>query len=460
MALFYYARVLKLQINLKVGLIFNKNDLYSNVLEELLNHQGIIYDRIYENNKKEVKYACIIAINESAFELSQNYCIDKEQGILEVNKNDLKKYCNALCGIDDTLYLKDALFEPMVSIYETKLVEKIKQIYHDQGLPFVQKWFWPNFANSCCIITHDIDELNYPPSIKKKNTLELIKYAYYKLIKKRAYGCNIPNIVKEETKRGIKSSFYFLSNYGKYSRDFLKVLEKIKKAGFEIGLYGSLHSFQSPKLLKKETEELEKLTKTKIHGERQHTLNFLVPHTWRYQDEIGLDYDCTFYYDDKFGFRSGICYPYHPFDAFTHKKFNVLEIPTSYMDWTGLSHNLSLYEQKNVFNELKKVVEEYHGCLVLNFHNMYLNEKHYPDIVKIYRSTLDYVKQNNYWIATAEECAEWWRKREKTNIDLRVKNKDLYGNTTDISPLYIELSNRKIKKVEVNKKFSMKIDGD
>lgn len=444
---------------LSVG-VLGKQDIYLHLVSELLNQQGIIFEIVKQDTNSIYKYPCVILINgdKNKTGMAQSCYINGKSGIFKLNINNSELY-HTLSGVDDTRYLSNTLYEPTTTKYGAELAEKIKQIYHNQNLPFVQKWFWPDFAGSCCIITHDIDSLNHPPNIRK-NTLEWIRYAYYRLIKNETYGSNIANIVQEETGRDIRSSFYFFSDYGQYQRDFIKSLERIKKTGSEIGLHGSLNSFQSPVLLKQEIEELEKLTKTKVHGERQHTLNFLVPHTWRYYDEIGLDYDLTFYYNDKFGFRAGVCHPYHPFDALTYKKFNIVEIPTSFMDYTAIFQRLSLYEQENVLSELKRVVEKYHGCLVLNFHNMYITERHYPDIVKLYRSTLDYVKQNDYWIATAHECAQWWRKRESVKIDLSIREMVLYGKTSNAIPLHIEMPNGKIKKVHVNQKFTLGLDSD
>lgn len=439
---------------LKTGIV-GKEEIHVQIICELLNQQGIIFEKINQDMFPQNKYPCIVAVNMSneKSELAKSYCVNGERGIIKLEIKD--SVYNSLAGIDDHPYLNDSLCDPIISKYALELSTKIKEVYHLHQLPFVQKFFWPNFSNSCCVMTHDIDSLNNPPSFKK-NTLEWIRYAYYNLSDK-AYSSNIPLMLEEESKRDIRSSFYFFSDYGKYNQDFVKYLDQIKKAKCEIGLHGSLNSFQSPNMLSQEIEALEELTETKIRGERQHTLNFLIPHTWRYQDQIGLDYDHTFYYNDKFGFRAGICHPYHPFDPLKNMRFNLLEIPTSFMDFTAIANKLTLEEQKEVINKLGKAIEKYHGCLVVNFHNLYINEKRYPSVFRLYKYTLDYIREKGYWVATAEECAQWWRKRETANLDINLIGNILQVISDTSLPLCIEVPSGKRQMINTTDKIEINI---
>lgn len=443
------------KIQLITGII-GKNDVCVQIISELLNQQGIIFETISQDKWPLSLYPCVIAVNldKETHELALRYCINGEKGIIELEIGNSELY-RLLTGVDDQLYLNDMLCDPLISKYASELSDKIKEIYHLHNLPFIQKWFWPDFANSCCVVTHDIDSLDHPPSFRK-NTLEWFRYAYYNLIGK-AYSSNISIILKEESEKDIKSSFYFFSDYGKYNPDFINYLDQIKKAKCEIGLHGSLISFQSPKILLQEIKTLEELTEKKIYGERQHTLNFLIPHTWRYQDQIGLDYDHTFYYNDKFGFRAGLCHPYHPFDPFEKTKFNVIEIPTSYMDFTAIANKLTFEEQKEIINKLGEVVEKYHGCLILNFHNLYINTKKYPSIFNLFRHTLNYIKVNKYWVATAEECAKWWRLRENTNLNVQLVGNVLHVSSNKNLPIYIESPEGRKQKINVNNEIKINI---
>jgi hypothetical protein len=447
------------EYRLNIGLICN-DDLNSMIIKEMLNHQGIIFREISVDLMEEQKYPCIILNGTGeATKMAYKCCLDSS-AIINIEDGTLEKIFMALSGITEDFYLNDTLLNPTISEYEQKLVERIKEVLYNQNLPFVRKWFWPNFAKACYVLSHDVDQLDHRPTIKS-SFLAWMAYTYWRFIKKKAYNTNIETIIREEIKRNIRSSFYFFTDYGRCQQDFIDILNLLRNNGFEIGLHGSLHSFQNPKLLRNEIQTLEKLIDGKVLGIRQHNLNFLVPHTWRYQDEVGFKYDLTFYYNDKFGFRSGICHPYHPFDALTKKKFNVLEIPTSFMDHTALSKGLSFEEMQDVFKRLVSTIERLNGCLVLNFHNRYIDNKNYPELYQIYMSILNHIdsRGEDCWIASAKECSEWWRNREEAMVDIFIENNNIYGKISTMNqiPLYFEQANKETQKQLVKGEFSLKI---
>ena len=57
-------------------------------------------------------------------------------------------------------------------------------------------------------------------------------------------------------------------------------------------------------------------------------------------------------------------------------------------------------------------VEHYHGLLMVNFHNTYLNRETFPDILELYRGVIERASERGYWLATAGSCSKWWRSRE------------------------------------------------
>ena len=144
------------------------------------------------------------------------------------------------------------------------------------------------------------------------------------------------------------------------------------------------------------------------HGIRYHTLKFKVPDTWQMESDFGVDYDATFSHNDYFGFRSDICYPYHPLGA---RRYGVLELPTSFMDWTALNRKVRGKALIDTLKTLKQQVENYNGVLVVNFHNTYLNRNTFPDVIEAYEFLIEDVLASGFWIATARQCTEWWKLR-------------------------------------------------
>lgn len=374
--------------------------------------------------------------------------IDQLGLINEISLDTIKidnEIMDHLSGISDTHYHEDNLLSVPVDEYAESLLDIIRKNLHNDGIPLVRKSYWPDFAPACAIITHDIDTFNNPPTGEKT---EFVKYAMTRKVKGLPYNDNIENMKEIERKHGINSSFYFFSDYGKHQNYFQNVLGMLDKED-EIGLHGSQHSFQSHKHLIKEKAELEKIAGQKIIGTRQHGLNFNIPHTWRYQEKAGFEYDLTHAYNDEFGFRAGTCHPFHPFDSLTKERFDILEIPSSFMDWTALHQGMNYKQIMDKFKELANVIETNNGVFTTIFHNMYINEKSHPDITKAFDDILGYFKKKKYWIATAKECADWWSKRENADIQVKQDGNQFILESDIYMPVIVEYPDSEIKKIKL-----------
>ena len=77
-----------------------------------------------------------------------------------------------------------------------------------------------------------------------------------------------------EEKYGVKSTFFFRTKYenGDY-KDYDEDIKKLINGGWEVGLHTDPHSIEDIKKIKIEKENLEKLTNTKILGNRVHYLS-------------------------------------------------------------------------------------------------------------------------------------------------------------------------------------------
>lgn len=445
-------------MKLKVGLV--SEGVYAKVLEEMLDHQGVIYERISIDTDALIKFPCILLADskDKTRELALEHCLD-EDNIVCAEEMPIEDVLLHLSGFSDRGYLNDQLMNCAVNKAELDLLNKIREIYYREDLPLVRKWYWPEFMRTCGIVTHDIDTLR----LDNKTLLGKFEYRIkHSLLRLSNVNCqHISDIIIKEKEKGFKSSFYFFSRYEykKYKSKLATVFKTLNKYKFEIGVHGSMFSFQDPRSLKKEILELQENANTTVRGVRQHALNFIVPHTWRYQEEAGLDYDLSFFYNDEFGFRAGLCFPYHPFDILTKKKFNILEIPTSFMDWTGIDKNMDYGEFYKVVKELAQTIEKYNGCFVLNFHNLYIDKKNYPSIERLFREMLDYLNKRDYWVTTARECADWWRRRENAKIDMELKGNKVVGRTDTPLPLIIEREGERAMYVNVKDEFIIKTHG-
>jgi hypothetical protein len=152
------------------------------------------------------------------------------------------------------------------------------------------------------------------------------------------------------------------------------------------------------------------------------------------QSSFGLLYDATFSYTNFFGFRGGICFPYHPF---AERRLAVTELPTGFMDWTALKRKVRGERMRNLLGDTMRKAVAYHGVVVVNFHNTYLNKDTFPDVLETYEWLLSEASRNGYWMATAQQCVEWWNYRASCKPQLRLEEGKTIRAKTQI-PLVVE----------------------
>jgi peptidoglycan/xylan/chitin deacetylase (PgdA/CDA1 family) len=420
-------------LDLTVGVV-PQSSIYDEVLYEMLDHQGVAY-RVIDVRHATERYPVVLLSKyfEDAHTLALECCASESDVIVAERVLPLDKMLSMLGG---TAADGRDNFELAVNREEDRLLSTIREHLFRLGLPLVRKWYWPRGANACCVLTHDIDWFTYSPfhfQVLKQsaNPLRLVRLTFDSLARKKDYGWNIPEMVKLEQEFGFKSTFFFQTAYGLDDPMLERSADFLNKEGFELALHGARTSYNDADSLRDEMQRFRSRTGVDTRGLRYHILKFDPPRTWELQSAAGLEYDATFYYNRFFGFRSGICFPYRPFSR--DSRLPILELPTGYMDWTSLHRGQSAREQLETLETTRKAVEGYHGILVVNFHNTYLNHETFPNVYASFSALLKSAKQEGYWVATAQECANWWRLRASARIDPRLDSGDVVCSPTSLS---------------------------
>ena len=395
------------------------------VLMEMLNHQGIIF----EKKQKGKKYACEIEIVDdfSATKTKKNklYILTNFLQINAIN------YLSGHCQDNSTI--------PVLNFYEEVLLKNITEIFHKQKLPFVRKWYWPKFKRAAFVCTHDIDSIFEKHSWHKMARLRSKIYLKMKNVLPRFDKGYFHFMLKYLKKRKINSTFFFFSHYQDHSY-FLKMIDVLSDLKHEI----ALHSISnSEKELISEIRTLRDHTDAEIRGVRVHLLKLRVPQSW-VEMEKNLKYDMSFYKNEKFGYRAGLCYPFHP--MIEGRFSELLEIPTLFMDWTAIEQNLTFENIRNRMYETIKYVERFNGCYLVNYHNEYFNKSGFKSIMRSLDFIVAYVNKHKYWKATGYELYRWWRKREKCKIKIELtRHGNIRGSSSDWMPVVIDISGKKHK---------------
>jgi len=234
--------------------------------------------------------------------------------------------------------------------------------------------------------------------------------------------------MKLEESYGFKSTFYFFSYPSRsesvYDCDYklndkvsfdgkcmtvAEMISSIDRAGWEIGLHGSINSCTDKTLLLEQKKSLEYIINKEVRSVRNHYLCFDSQETHQIQANVGFKTDSTIGFNSYTGFRAGTSFPYWCWDIKQDKKLTILEIPLILMDVSLFNKNCF----KNVDDavsrciDLMNEVERVGGCLTLNWHPNYLNDETY---FKTYEILLQEAKSRNAWGCSAGQLYDWWVK--------------------------------------------------
>lgn len=261
---------------------------------------------------------------------------------------------------------------------------------------------WRDNAPYVLCLSHDVDRITkqwyHYCFYGLKHPMIQLKSLSLKLVGQEPYW-NFEEIIRLEESFGAKSTFFFLNEsrkelsanfMGRYkiSNKRLKaMIQRLDRAGFEIGLHGSFDSYNNLAMLRKEKQILEEIVGHQVVSTRQHHLNFDADKTWKYHKEIGILYDSTSGYSDRVGT-----------ETFARTEEGIIEIPISLMDTVRLD--------ETVYEECCGIASS-GGILMLNFHQCHFNKTEYPMNVEIYTRLLEKAKSDKAWITNVKELGAW-----------------------------------------------------
>jgi signal peptidase I len=412
----------------------------------VLNHQGVIFNKISNGELK--KHSLIIS--------ARNVPSLKKSRLIIIDEEEISEIHNALVG--QTVLSDEEMIQSSISTLESNILNKIARKYEEEKLPFIRKWYWPNFKKICYIVTHDIDEIDIYPGTKDK--IELIKYLLHRLILKN-YGDNIEKILSLEDEKKITSTFFFLSNYKRklqrymeFRKNHVHLMKRVSERKREISLHGSGDAATDESTMRREKDELERITGEKITGYRQHLLNyrFKLPESIDQLQKLAFSYDLSISDNDRSGFMKGICHPYHP--LMSEGRANLVEIPVPYEDWTSLSKKLTYQSQIAVIDVLLETTRRFNGCIAFGIHNNYVNESRYKELYDAFIYILNSC-EDDCWTTTSKSCAEWWRMREDAKIQVSLEGDEVtYSSDTEL-PIEITNDGKKTYMMLRDAKFTL-----
>ena len=248
-------------------------------------------------------------------------------------------------------------------------------------IPFI--WFWPDGANSCAIMTHDVETAMGRDS------------------------CG--HLMDMDDASGIKAAFEIVPQQRyQVTSDFLK---SIRQRGFEIVVHDLNHD---GRLFSNREQFLERVASIHAYKEQFGAIGFRAAVLYRKQSWFGaLDfaYDMSVPNVAHLDPQRGGCCTVMPY--FVGK---ILELPvTTTQDYT-LFHILNDYSI-NLWQKQIDLIMEKHGLISFIVHPDYIGA---PRERKIYQALLKHLanlrKERALWITTPGEVNHWWRQRAEMKL--------------------------------------------
>lgn len=291
---------------------------------------------------------------------------------------------------------------------------------------------WPNGADWCLMLSHDVDHLNLSrPRLKqhlrKAFQNRSVTDAFHSIQKFLDERKNSPHYIEEimelEKKYAATSTFFFMATHDPDQRydvsKYTELIQTVAMRGWEVGLHAGMYSYQDPEIIKTEKARLEKILGQSVIGVRQHYLRFDPKKTLQAQQDAGFLYDSTFGYPDHVGFKNGCAHPHYPIDPGTGQPYRILEIPLALMDgsinhYMGIPFETQLEEAWSVCQRILDAVRDARGCISVLWHNDQFDSLLHPNSAALYERILAYGQNQNAWMTSGSSVYQHLTKKEQT----------------------------------------------
>jgi len=252
---------------------------------------------------------------------------------------------------------------------------------HQEEVPFI--WFWPNGANSCAIMTHDVETTAG-----------------------RDFCSTLMDINDEF---GIKASFQVVPEV-RYDVPE-SYLEKIRSRGFEVNVQDLNHDGH---LFRSKTEFLERVVKINEYRRQFKAEGFRSAILYRRQewyDALDFSYDMSVPNVAHLDPQRGGCCTVMPYFV-----GNMVELPlTTTQDYSLFhileSHSIELWKQQI------QLIMAKHGLISCIIHPDYIIDRQERATYEMLLAYLRGLKaERNVWMPLPREAASWWRQRSKMKL--------------------------------------------
>ncbi|HEU5303900.1 MAG TPA: hypothetical protein VFU40_04585 [Gemmatimonadales bacterium] len=218
--------------------------------------------------------------------------------------------------------------EPLVSILAAELRKAAGEVAERRPMRFLAPW--PNGYRWAALVTHDLDVVERWILFPFLRMAELSRRGMWRLTARVARAASrsighdpvthgVHALLQLEAHHGIPATWFVIcseptlrsllagdSTYRPDAPTTHRILNAVGQAGHEIGLHGSFATVGDAGRLASQRRWLGQLTQRTVTGVRQHFLRMRPGATQRAMVKAGFEYDATWGFADRNGFRLGV----------------------------------------------------------------------------------------------------------------------------------------------------------
>jgi hypothetical protein len=192
-----------------------------------------------------------------------------------------------------------------------------------------------------------------------------------------------------------------------------RILGALTQAGHEIGLHASFMTADSGPLMAEQRRRLSRVTHTPVLGVRQHFLRMRPGETQRHMVEAGLEYDGTWGFADRNGFRLGVADVLPCWDAAREQPLPLEILPLIWMD-RALSKYAGIEEPGRWVEDARELMREckaVEGAWVGLWHPNTTEALGFPGAEPAFVSLLQALADDRPYFGSAHKLVQWRRFR-------------------------------------------------
>jgi hypothetical protein len=323
---------------------------------------------------------------------------------------------------------------------------------------------WPEGHRWAALMTHDLDVVDWwglfpllrMAELGMKGAWDLVARvarAAKRSIRRDPVSRGVHSLLQLEAHHGIRATWFVIcakpsirsmisgdSTYRPDGPAARRILTALTQAGHEIGLHGSFATADHALNMATQRRWLGRLTAAPIAGVRQHFLRMHPGRTQQIMVEAGFDYDATWGFADRNGFRLGVADVVPAWDAAGETALPLDLVPLVWMD-RALSKYAGVEEAGRWIEDARELAREckaVEGVWSGLWHPNTMEALGFPGAEPAFVSLLQALADDRPFFGSAQKIVQWRRFRRsvraaRVSADGRVLLRTAAGHRTVIA---------------------------